>query len=90
LEAAVWGKPVFFGPNYIKFREANALLELGGCFSVSSYDEWETVLNAWKGDPHLEIKSGEIAAKYVKENGGATERIMDYIYKNLLLTKASN
>ena len=90
LEAAVWGKPVFFGPNYIKFREANALLELGGCFSVSSYDKWETVLNAWKGDPHLEIKSEEIAAKYVKENGGATERIMDYIYKNRLLTKASN
>jgi 3-deoxy-D-manno-octulosonic-acid transferase len=90
LEAAVWGRPVFFGPNYHKFREAKALLELGGCFSVSNYEQWEKVLSAWKIQPNLEVKSGEIAAQYVKENGGATERIMNYIYKNRLLTKASN
>jgi 3-deoxy-D-manno-octulosonic-acid transferase len=30
LEAAVWGKPVFFGPNYQKFKEAKELIARGG------------------------------------------------------------
>ncbi|MCD8073171.1 MAG: 3-deoxy-D-manno-octulosonic acid transferase, partial [Alistipes sp.] len=43
LEAATFGLPVAFGPNYGKFREARQLLELGAARSVSSFEE----LNRW-------------------------------------------
>ena len=36
LEAAAFGKPVIFGPNYEKFKEANELIEKGGAFSISN------------------------------------------------------
>ncbi len=33
LEAATFGKPIIFGPNYQKFKEAVDLIDLGGAFS---------------------------------------------------------
>ena len=35
-EAAVYGVPVIIGPNNKKFREAQALLQCGGCIEVHS------------------------------------------------------
>ena len=35
LEAAVYGKPVLFGPNYEKFKEAIGLIETGGGFCIN-------------------------------------------------------
>ena len=34
LEAATYGLPVIFGPNYRKFSEAVELIERGGAFAV--------------------------------------------------------
>jgi len=36
LEPATFGLPVFFGPNYQKFKEAVDLIELGGTFQLIS------------------------------------------------------
>ena len=36
LEAVTFGKPVIFGPNYQKFKEAVDLIDLGGVFTVSN------------------------------------------------------
>src|SRR5690606_8440581 len=35
LEAATFGLPVLFGPNYEKFKEAVDLLEMQGAFAIS-------------------------------------------------------
>ena len=40
LEAAVFGIPVFFGPEHKKSREAKDLTEMGGAFSVESPDQF--------------------------------------------------
>ncbi|HVG12164.1 MAG TPA: glycosyltransferase N-terminal domain-containing protein, partial [Flavisolibacter sp.] len=39
LEAAVWGKPVIVGPNYLKFKEARELIEAGGAFTISGAEQ---------------------------------------------------
>lgn len=90
LEAAVWSKPVFFGPNYQKFKEAREIIQLGGGFSVANEESWSKVLSEWKKHPDKMIEAGRKSGEYVKENTGATKRIIDYIYKNRLLTNASN
>jgi 3-deoxy-D-manno-octulosonic-acid transferase len=86
----VWSKPVFFGPNHQKFREARELIWQGGGFSVANEESWSRVLEEWKKHPDKMSEAGRKSGEYVKENTGATERIIDYIYKNRLLTNASN
>ena len=44
LEAAVWGKPVIFGPNNKNFQEAQGLLKAGGGFEITSYDDFVGVM----------------------------------------------
>jgi len=39
LEAAVWGIPIIFGPNFKKFREAKELVQIGGAFSINNFKD---------------------------------------------------
>ena len=50
LEAATFGMPVIFGPNYEKFQEAKELIRLGGAFSIDSYEALEKTINFLLGD----------------------------------------
>lgn len=86
LEPAVFGKPVVFGPNYEKHFEAIGMIEEGGAISVENALELETVLNRLWFTPHELQKRGEAAANYIAQNKGATQIVLDYIYKNRLLT----
>jgi 3-deoxy-D-manno-octulosonic-acid transferase len=72
LEAAVYGVPVVFGPNYQKFREARELIAIGGAFSISNYILLETQINRLLKD----TEAGKIAGEYVKQNTGATDLII--------------
>src|SRR6201991_4427014 len=45
LEAAVYGKPVVFGPVYDKYPEAEELVNVGGGISVETALEFEKALN---------------------------------------------
>ena len=76
LEAAVYDVPVVFGPNYQKFHEACEIIEAGGGFSISNYNELSERLNTLL--PEHE-KAGKIAGNYVRENTGATAEILKYI-----------
>jgi len=71
LEAAVYGVPVVFGPNYQKFREARELITAGGAFSVNNYDELEARLDKL----FMDKQAGKIAGEYVTKNTGATAEI---------------
>lgn len=86
LEAAVYGIPVVFGPVYAKFEEAKALVELLGAFSISNAPELEKILHELLEDEAYRLKAGAVAGNYVTGNGGATQRILDYIAANRLLT----
>jgi 3-deoxy-D-manno-octulosonic-acid transferase len=43
LEAAAFGLPVIFGPNYDRFKEAKDLIAIGAGFSISD----EASLKKW-------------------------------------------
>ena len=86
LEAAAWGKPVIFGPNYQKFREARELISVGGAFSIANAIELKEAIKGLEGE-QLRISS-EAARIYVETNGGATAAILQYIQENRLLTTA--
>ncbi len=73
LEAAVYGVPVVFGPNYQKFREARELIAIGGAYSISNYTLLETQINKLLKD----TEAGKIAGEYVKHNTGATDLIIN-------------
>jgi len=86
LEAAVYGKPVLFGPNYKKFREAIGLIECGGGFWINSGTELSAMLQKLIS-AKTEIKlSSKNSYDFVKLNKGATEKILNYIEENRLLT----
>ena len=82
LEAAVFGLPLFFGPNYQKFQEAKDLVSLQTAFPVNNLNELETVFgNAKK--PGQKITIAERQKKYINQQAGATAKIMDWITTTL-------
>ena len=79
LEAAVYGKPVVFGPVYGKYAEAEELLESGGAFSIRNALELEKVLNRLLHNYHEYKQVCEASRRYVHSKSGAKQKIMDYI-----------
>lgn len=76
LEAAAWGKPVIFGPNYQRFAEAHGLIEAGAGFSVKDAEELGSVLQRFTSDPVAVRTASEAASRYVLEQTGATQRVV--------------
>ena len=78
LEAAVYGMPVVFGPNYHHFREAQGLIDACAARSINDYKELEAALTTAL-EQHETI--GAKAAAYVQSELGATDRIYNAIFK---------
>ena len=72
LEAAAWGMPVVFGPNYHKFQEAKELIECGAGQSIKNYEECARALDEFFEKNDVASKA---AAEYVASHTGATELI---------------
>ena len=86
LEAAAHGKPVIFGPNYQKFTEAIELIEKGAGFCIQNATELTGLVKQFLNDETFREASSISAHKLVQDNSGATQKIMDYIQENRLLT----
>lgn len=76
LEAATFGKPVIFGPNYHKFREAVDLVALGGAFPVKDAGELSETAGKLLGDSDVRARAATSCRDYVERNVGATELIV--------------
>ena len=85
LEPAVYGKPVLFGPVYQKYIEAVDLIECGAAITIIDAIHLEKLLDNLFLNENEREKMGISAQKYVEENKGATEKIVNYIYENRLL-----
>ncbi len=85
LEAAVYSKPVIFGPVYDKYAEAVDLVEAGGAISCRYSLEVENKLHQLFTDPAFYANTANTAGEFVKTKSGATEKIIDYVERNLLL-----
>ncbi len=90
LEAAVYYKPVLFGPEFDNFSEAIQLVEKGGAFDVEDALELEKQLEDLLTDENFYKEACNISGDYVKSNIGATAVIIQYIQENLRLTNSSN
>lgn len=79
LEAAVYGRPIFFGPHYDHFNEAVQLVELKGAFSIHSSEEMREIMTKFDKQPDYYTQTCDICLRYVEHNSGAA----DIIYRQI-------
>ena len=85
LEAAVYGVPVLFGPHHHKFREAADLIRYGAAFPVETAPALLGCLEKLRDEPYRKI-CGARASRYVREQAGATGKILDFIQEKRFFT----
>lgn len=84
LEAAVWGKPVFYGPSMEDFLDAKDLLDkTGGGIQVKDGQELTEKAIYYLANPHKAIAVGKLAAQAVISHKGAAGKHADVIYRLL-------
>jgi 3-deoxy-D-manno-octulosonic-acid transferase len=76
VEAAVWGKPVIFGPENQKFQEAQELKSCGGGLEIKDYDDFCSIMDRFSSDEAALQQAGCAAGDYVKKRAGATGKIL--------------
>ncbi len=81
LEAATFGLPVAFGPNYQKFKEARDLVTLGAARSVANYDELKRWFVPLRDNEEYRNKTSRIAKDYTTRHQGATSLIVKAILR---------
>ncbi len=81
LEAAVYGVPVIFGPKIDNSQESRELLKRGGGIMIKNQREAYRWLRTCFANDTLRKEKGVIAAEYVRENLGATKKILKEIYE---------
>ena len=79
LEPATFGIPIIIGPNYTHFSEATALVNIGGCQTVSNKEEFNNILSNLITNIVIREEKGHICSTFVKMNKGATSIIMNKI-----------
>ncbi|MDQ6844353.1 MAG: 3-deoxy-D-manno-octulosonic acid transferase [Bacteroidota bacterium] len=89
LEAAVYGKPVIFGPEYEKNFEAQELIDCTGAISIENALELEKMVSELLANKNELLSRGEASRKYVYKNAGASAKIMEYIKERKLLSAPS-
>ena len=87
LEAAVYGKPVIFGPETDKNFEAEEMIEAGGAISIGNALQLEAAINELLDNKVILEMKGKAAYDYVQNSAGGTNKIMGYLkLHNLLAT----
>ena len=79
-EAAVYGVPVMFGPKNRKFREAQALLQLGGSFEITDEASFKETLDRLLTDEDFLKARGRLAGEYISGNSGASDLIYNFVF----------
>ncbi len=79
LEAATFGMPLLFGPNYLKFKEAVDMINAGGAYSITEYDELKDKIDFFISHPDEIIHAGKVTSDYVENKRGATLKILNFI-----------
>jgi 3-deoxy-D-manno-octulosonic-acid transferase len=84
LEAAAWGKVIFYGPSMEDFSEEKALLEDVGCgTTIKSAEELlQEILQALKNPEELQ-RRGDRGKSVILANIGAAARYADLISKHI-------
>ena len=86
LEPAAFGKPVIWGNEDEKYREAVGLRNAGGGFSVKNEAGFNYVLNYLLNNTIAYNNASHNAVQFILNHAGATEKTIRYIQENRLLT----
>ncbi len=79
LEAAAFGLPVLFGPNYQKFVEAKDLIKINAAFCVTNENELNIAFDKLANDSNFCNQAGKKAKVYVERHIGASQKIIDFV-----------
>lgn len=83
LEAAVFGKPVLFGPNNKRFQEIQVLKEIGAGLEVKDTNSFAEALDKALTDEGYRSRVETELTSYFQEQAGASSRILDWIDRKL-------
>ncbi|MGQ0738882.1 MAG: 3-deoxy-D-manno-octulosonic acid transferase [Bacteroidota bacterium] len=87
LEAAVHSRPVLVGPYYHKYIEAVGLVNCTGATVVQNENELAVKIKRMlKNEDGCYANASAAAGSFVKNNAGATQKILNYIEEKRLLT----
>ena len=81
LEAATFGLPIAFGPNYHKFKEARDMIALGGATSITNYEELEKWFSPLRDDANHLTAVSKISKDYTAQNQGATDLFFNHVFQ---------
>ena len=85
LEAAVFGPTVFFGnKNYLKFREARDLIELGLAFPIATTEELDQAMRVIYDVDDVFVNKQVQSRAFVQLQAGATGIISEFV-RNLAI-----
>ncbi|MFA6400059.1 MAG: glycosyltransferase N-terminal domain-containing protein [Salinivirgaceae bacterium] len=76
LEAATYGLPIVFGPNYLRFQEACDLIDQKAGFSIKTYSSFKQKMDELIQSEDIQISAGKAALKYVHSMKGGTQTIL--------------
>jgi len=76
LEAATFGLPLSFGPNYKKFQEAVDLISMGGATSIITFNELQNWFISLRDDETEYNLASERCREYIEKGRGATDIIL--------------
>lgn len=84
VEAAVYGKPIIFGPNNHKFREAQDLKNISAALEIHNKDEFNKVMDELVSTPSKRMDMSNKSKNYVLNESGVVDRIFEnvnYLFK---------
>ncbi len=76
LEAAAFGKPVIFGPNYSKFDEAKQLIAIGAAISIYNTESFIAAIDQLYLNETNYFAACEKSRQFISSGKGASEKII--------------
>lgn len=80
LEAAIFGMPIVFGPNYLRFNEATSMVKLGIAFPVNDYSTLQPVFDSLLSDTEKRNQIAQKCIQFTDQNLGATQIILNKVF----------
>lgn len=80
LEAATFGMPILFGPNYLRFKEAVDMVRLGVAFPVDSSETFTSTVEKLISKDDKMLECAKETANYVQQNTGASDLILSHVF----------
>jgi 3-deoxy-D-manno-octulosonic-acid transferase len=82
LEAAVYGLPIFIGPNFSKFKEAVDLVKSNSTFVINQTSDLQLAITRIEADLEEYKRIVATNKKYVESRKGSTEVVIGYLELN--------